>query len=112
MTRLSLRRLRQWYTGRRSMPRYYIQPGRKMRPSKERFASKLSQDTTSPPHRKKLIWWLPDNSAPGLTAASLNHAEYQRRALPVKSEKRKAVVMTQNATPVSEDEMVKSGQHQ
>ncbi|MGD2685032.1 hypothetical protein ACP8Y5_03290, partial [Escherichia coli] len=27
-------------------------------------------------------------------------------------EKRKAVVMTQNATPVSEDEMVKSGQHQ
>ncbi|MEN2732481.1 hypothetical protein WBU86_26025 [Escherichia coli] len=38
------------HTGRRSMPRYYIQPGRKMRPSKERFASKLSQDTTSPPH--------------------------------------------------------------
>ncbi|MGC0609099.1 hypothetical protein, partial [Escherichia coli] len=35
---------------------------------------------------KKLIWWLPDNSAPGLTAASLNHAEYQRRALPVKRE--------------------------
>ncbi|NMQ81525.1 hypothetical protein HCN60_13360 [Escherichia coli] len=31
------------HTGRRSMPRYYIQPGRKMRPSKERFASKLSQ---------------------------------------------------------------------
>ncbi|AKF22138.1 transposase [Escherichia coli] len=35
---------------------------------------------------KKLIWWLPDNSAPGLTAASVNHAEYQRRALPVKRE--------------------------
>ncbi|EFD1719314.1 transposase [Escherichia coli] len=35
---------------------------------------------------KKLIWWLQGNSAPGLTAASLNHAEYQRRALPVKRE--------------------------
>ncbi|MCV2949132.1 AAA family ATPase, partial [Escherichia coli] len=27
-------------------------------------------------------------------------------------EKRKAVVMTQNTTPISDDEMVKSGQHQ
>lgn len=30
------------YTGGRSMLRYYIQPKRKMRPSKEQFASKLS----------------------------------------------------------------------
>lgn len=35
------------YTGGRSMLRYYIQPKRKMRPSKEQFASKLSLDTSS-----------------------------------------------------------------
>ncbi|MBW9309749.1 transposase [Escherichia coli] len=29
---------------------------------------------------KKLIWWLQGNSNPESTAASLNHAEYQRRA--------------------------------
>lgn len=37
------------YTGRCSMPRYYIQSDVNA-PVKERFASKLSQDTTSPPH--------------------------------------------------------------
>ncbi len=75
------------YTGRRSMPRYYIQPGRKMRPSKRtvRFETQPGYHLSVTPG-KKLIWWLPDNSAPGLTAASLNHAEYQRRALPVKRE--------------------------
>lgn len=83
-----------------------------MRPSKRtvRFETQPGYHLSATPG-KKLIWWLPDNSAPGLTAASLNHAEYQRRRYRLK-EKRKAVVMTQNATPVSEDEMVKSGQHQ
>lgn len=74
-------------TGGRSMPRYYIQPGRKMRPSKRtvRFETQPGYHLSAT-SGKKLIWWLPDNSAPGLTAASLNHAEYQRRALPVKRE--------------------------
>ena len=78
-----MRRLRQWYTGRRSMPRYYIQPGRKMRPSKRtvRFETQPGYHLSATPG-KKLIWWLPDNSAPGLTAASLNHAEYQRGKRP------------------------------
>ena len=75
------------YTGRRSMPRYYIQPGRKMRPSKRtvRFETQPGYHLSATPG-KKLILWLPDNRAPGLTAASLNHAEYQRKALPVKRE--------------------------
>ena len=75
------------YTGGRSMLRYYIQPKRKMRPSKKtvRFETQPGYHLSATPG-KKLIWWLPDNSAPGLTAASLNHAEYQRRALPVKRE--------------------------
>ena len=75
------------YTGGRSMLRYYIQPKRKMRPSKKtvRFETQPGYHLSATPG-KKLIWWLPDNSAPGLTAASLNHAEYQRRELPVKRE--------------------------
>ncbi len=58
------------YTGGRSMLRYYIQPKRKMRPSKEQGES----------YRLK--------------------------------EKRKAGVLTKNTTPISDDEMVQSGQHQ
>eukprot|EP01132_Coremiostelium_polycephalum_P013275 gene13275-16191_t len=87
MTRLSLRRLRQWAI-RADVPCRVttFSPDVKCARQKERFASKLSQDTTSPPH-------------PG------------RRERYRLKEKRKAVVMTQNATPVSEDEMVKSGQH-
>ena len=87
----------------------YIRPGCQWSPSGTlRFETRR---IPAPARRKKLIWWLPDNSAPGLTAASLNHAEYQRRALPVK-EKRKAVVMTQNNTTISEDGMVKIRLHQ
>ncbi|OAO50141.1 transposase [Escherichia coli] len=58
-----------------------------MRPSKRtvRFETQPGYHLSATPG-KKLIWWLPDNSAPGLTAASLNHAEYQRRALPIKRE--------------------------
>ncbi|QKN39859.1 hypothetical protein HHJ34_11030 [Escherichia coli] len=54
---------------------------------------------------------MPDNIAPGLTAVSLTTLNIKGERYRLK-EKRKAVVMTQNATPVSEDEMVKSGQHQ
>ncbi|OVY43522.1 transposase, partial [Escherichia coli] len=50
------------------MPRYYIQSGRKMRPSKRtvRFETQPGYHLSATPG-KKLIWWLPDNSAPGLT---------------------------------------------
>ena len=51
------------YTGGRSMLRYYIQPKRKMRPSKEQFASKLSTDTSSSTTGAKLRWKLPGNGA-------------------------------------------------
>ncbi len=91
------------HTGRRSMPRYYIRPDVKCARQKERFASKLSQDPPLRHTREEVDMVVAGQQSSGLTAVSLNHAEYQRRALPVK-EKRKAVVMTQNATPVSEDE--------
>ncbi len=51
------------YTGGRSMLRYYIQPKRKMRLSKEQLASKLSLDTSSSTTGAKLRWRLPSNGA-------------------------------------------------
>ncbi|MGC6745455.1 hypothetical protein ACP0HM_17320 [Escherichia coli] len=42
--------------------------------------SKPGTDTSAGMPGKKLIWWLQGNSNPESTAASLNHAEYQRRA--------------------------------
>ena len=92
MTRLSLRRLRQWAI-RADVPCRVttFSLDVKCARQKERFASKLSQDTTSPPHP---------------TTLNIKGERYRLK------EKRKSVVMTQNATPVSEDEMVKSGQHQ
>lgn len=55
------------YTGGRSMLRYYIQPKRKMRPSKKRFASKLSPVTSYSMTGEKLRLRLPGNDA-GLTS--------------------------------------------
>lgn len=57
------------YTGWGFMLRYYIQPKRKMRPSKKRFASKPSPVTSSSTTGKKLKLRLrsPDNDA-GLTS--------------------------------------------
>lgn len=55
------------YTGGRSMLRYYIQPKRKMRPSKKRFASKLSPVTSYSMTEETLRLRLPGNDA-GLTS--------------------------------------------
>lgn len=51
------------YTGGRSMLRYYIQPKRKMRPSKERSALKPSQDISSSTTGAKSRWRLPGSGA-------------------------------------------------
>ena len=68
------------YTGGRFMLRYYIQPKHKMCPLKRTVRFETQPGYQRRHAGKKLIWWLQGNSAPGLTAASLNHAEYQRRA--------------------------------
>ncbi len=78
------------YTGGRSMLRYYIQPKRKMRPSKEQFASKLSLDTSSSTTGAKLRWRLLGNGAKltlrlirwGSPAASMS-SPHQNRMLSI-----------------------------
>lgn len=78
------------YTGGRSMLRYYIQPKRKMRPSKRQFASKLSLDTSSSTTGAKLRWRLPGNGAKltlrlirwGSPAASMS-SPHQNRMLSI-----------------------------
>lgn len=100
------------YTGGRSMLRYYIQPKRKMRPSK-----RTVRFETQPGYQLQHDWgeMFGDHV---LATAILDRLLHHSTTLNIKGEryrlkeKRKAVVMTQNATPVSEDEMVKSGQHQ
>ncbi|VCW59248.1 Putative transposase (identified by ISEscan HMM) [Escherichia coli] len=51
------------YTGGRSMLRYYIQPKRKMRPSKRTVRFETQLDTSSSTTGAKLRWRLPGNGA-------------------------------------------------
>ncbi|EBA3774788.1 ATP-binding protein [Escherichia coli] len=100
------------YTGGRSMLRYYIQPKRKMRPSK-----RTVRFETQPGYQLQHDWgeMFGDHV---LATAILDRLLHHSTTLNIKGEsyrlkeKRKAGVLTKNTTPISDDEMVKSGQHQ
>lgn len=99
------------YTGGRSMSRYYIQPKRKMRPSK-----KTVRFETQPGYQLQHDWgeMFGDNV---LATAILDRLLHHSTTLNIKGEsyrlkeKRKAGVLAKNATPISDDEMAESGQH-
>ena len=100
------------YTGGRSMLRYYIQPKRKMRPSK-----RTVRFETQPGYQLQHDWgeMFGDHV---LATAILDRLLHHSTTLNIKGEsyrlkeKRKAGVLTKNTTPISDDEMVESGQHQ